>query len=614
MPSAATLRMFKLRAFAICEVLCMSTFHLTGQQQEVRKMARQRRRDPKELSRRPTTASQPPQRATNRSTDNPYCEPWAPKPYTAFKALLSARLCAAVWSNISDCDETFNYWEPTHYLMYDNGMQTWEYSPAYAIRSYAYLWLHALPGLFYSNLLQSNRVLVFYFMRCILGFSCSLCEVYFYQGVLHRFGSSVSRIMLVLLLLSTGMFISSTAFLPSTFSMYAVLVSFGAWFLNEPRIMVFSTALGSLFGWPFSAILGLPAAYDMIVVHRKLFKFITWSVLSLVIILPPLLIIDTYYYGHLVVAPLNIVLYNVFSEHGANLYGVEPFSFYFKNAFLNFNVAFPAALLAAPVLITTWLLNMHKRHFCLEVLPMYLWCGIFFTQSHKEERFLFPIYPLICLCAALCVDRVQMALQRIFQKDSKIVSSIWVHFLIFSAVLSVSRTVAVYRHFRAPMEIYMELGPLSNKDGGHTMKVPVTLCVGKEWYRFPSSFFLPDGWRLGFLESEFRGQLPKPYANVKNATRIVPENMNDANLEERSRYFEVSQCDYLVDMDTPDATEREPNYSKHSNWTLVSSVNFLDSKRSPLLGRAFYVPFLTERWCSYHSYNLLQRRTKAKKV
>lgn len=31
---------------------------------------------------------------------------------TAFKALLSARFCAAIWNHISDCDETFNYWEP----------------------------------------------------------------------------------------------------------------------------------------------------------------------------------------------------------------------------------------------------------------------------------------------------------------------------------------------------------------------------------------------------------------------------------------------------------------------------------------------------------------------
>ena len=35
----------------------------------------------------------------------------------------------------------------------------------------------------------------------------------------------------------------------------------------------------------------------------------------------PLVQIDQYYYGKMVVAPLNIVLYNVFTEHGPDLYG-----------------------------------------------------------------------------------------------------------------------------------------------------------------------------------------------------------------------------------------------------------------------------------------------------
>ncbi|OWK17941.1 hypothetical protein Celaphus_00008901, partial [Cervus elaphus hippelaphus] len=81
---------------------------------------------------------------------------WAPEGSTAFKCLLSARLCAALLSNISDCDETFNYWEPTHYLIYGKGFQTWEYSPAYAIRSYAYLLLHAWPAAFHARILQTN--------------------------------------------------------------------------------------------------------------------------------------------------------------------------------------------------------------------------------------------------------------------------------------------------------------------------------------------------------------------------------------------------------------------------------------------------------------------------
>lgn len=33
---------------------------------------------------------------------------------TAFKLLLSARFCSAIWSHITDCDETYNYWEPVN--------------------------------------------------------------------------------------------------------------------------------------------------------------------------------------------------------------------------------------------------------------------------------------------------------------------------------------------------------------------------------------------------------------------------------------------------------------------------------------------------------------------
>ncbi len=37
------------------------------------------------------------------------------------------RMYGALMTPISDCDETFNYWEPLHQLMYGRGQQTWEY-------------------------------------------------------------------------------------------------------------------------------------------------------------------------------------------------------------------------------------------------------------------------------------------------------------------------------------------------------------------------------------------------------------------------------------------------------------------------------------------------------
>ncbi len=37
---------------------------------------------------------------------------WSPEPVSALKFFISARFAAALWTTISDCDETYNYWEP----------------------------------------------------------------------------------------------------------------------------------------------------------------------------------------------------------------------------------------------------------------------------------------------------------------------------------------------------------------------------------------------------------------------------------------------------------------------------------------------------------------------
>lgn len=48
--------------------------------------------------------------------------------------------------------------------------------------------------------------------------------------------------------------------------------------------------------------------------------------------------------------------------------------------------------------------------------------------------------------------------------------------------------------------------------------------------------FLNYSWQLQFIQSEFRGQLPKPFSQGPLATQTIPSNMNDQNLEEPSRY------------------------------------------------------------------------------
>ncbi|XP_062844640.1 alpha-1,2-mannosyltransferase ALG9 [Trichomycterus rosablanca] len=547
---------------------------------------------------------------------------WAPEGSTAFKCLLSARFCAALLSNISDCDETFNYWEPTHYLLYGKGMQTWEYSPAYAIRSYAYLWLHALPACFHAKILQTNKVLVFYFLRCVLAFACCVCELYFYKAVCKKFGLHVARLMLAFLVLSAGMFCSSAAFLPSTFCMYSTVVAMTGWFQGQPSLAILGVAAGAIVGWPFSALLGFPIAYDFLLIKKNWKSFILWTLVALVLFLVPVVVVDSYYYGKLVIAPLNIILYNMFTPHGPDLYGTEPWHYYFINSFLNFNIVFVLALFSLPLtalmegLLQRFNVQNLGRPYWLTLSPMYLWMLVFFTRPHKEERFLFPIYPLICLCGAVALSSLQKCYHFMFQRyrlEHYTISSNWLALasVFLFGVLSLSRSVALFQGYHAPLDLYPEFHRIAKDPSIHAVLEgrPVNVCVGKEWHRFPSSFLLPNNWQLQFIQSEFRGQLPKPFALGPDATRLIPTDMNDQNLEELSRYVDLKQCHYLVDLATDTETPREPRYAANKDeWSIVAEKPFLDASKSSRFFRAFFVPFLSEHYTAYSRYVILKPR------
>ena len=48
--------------------------------------------------------------------------------------------------------------------------------------------------------------------------------------------------------------------------------------------------------------------------------------------------------------------------------------------------------------------------------------------------------------------------------------------------------------YHTPLDVYPLLGGIADNKEIHTLPPdrPVNVCVGKEWYRFPNSFFLPD--------------------------------------------------------------------------------------------------------------------------
>lgn len=184
------------------------------------------------------------------------------EPIKAFYAFLIANFIAALYAPIQDCDETFNYWEPTHYLSHGYGLQTWEYSPDYSIRSWSYVGLHAIVGNVRRLLPQSTKVSEFYFIRYILAFVCSLCQVLLFRVISFTLNPRIGLFFLMVTIISPGNFHASTAYLPSSFAMYTTLLGTAA-FMNwrggiKTSWGIWWFGVGGILGWPFASALCAP--------------------------------------------------------------------------------------------------------------------------------------------------------------------------------------------------------------------------------------------------------------------------------------------------------------------------------------------------------------------
>jgi alpha-1,2-mannosyltransferase len=692
---------------------------------------------------------------------------WMPNFRSCFRLLLIARVISALYSNITDCDETYNYWEPLHLLTHSpfpfshsqTPFQTWEYSPQFAIRSWAYIVQYVPIAGTIMRLLGKEKSASFYATRTFLAFCSSMTEAAFLQTISDVIHPQIARYTLVLLLFSAGLFESSTALLPSTFVMYTTTwaMSFAFKLSTEAsdkfplnRSILSSTnglrtlaataifALGALLAWPFALILALPFVfeelflpYGLIVPTSRYLEFILvrsgqWikTVLISALIAIPIVSVDSLAYARLAIVPLNIITYNVLSARrgaGPELYGVEPWYYYLLNLALNFGPALLFALISLPMMILLSILDPERISFAskstftqdaskkksegrstakanvissspgllltFRLLPFYLWLGLLTLQAHKEERFVYPAYPILCFNAAVGLYSLKSFIDFIIASLIKgqqnkpstsrhqgfsITTLMTGIILAVTCLISISRSFHTTRSYNAPFDVLRHLSedelprvirqnfPMSEgtEKTGSTQsdkeakvdlslllklkedsqqEEPLRLCYGKEWYRFPSTYLVPDGVKVDFITSEFRGILPKhfargeeaKYATIKDGlsnlsatlwpwgifTQPMREGFNDLNREETDRYVGVNNCDYLVDVDwthryadqsfvEQNENSREPRYLlDKENWTAIYCTNFLDaswSRANPeaskvgkvraTIERAFHIP------------------------
>lgn len=318
------------------------------------------------------------------------------------------------------------------------------------------------------------------------------------------------------------------------------------WLRGQDNRVLMLTAAMIILGWPYAVLDAIIPCFWSFkesftlsdggkVEAAKLSKSVKFQILirrlvlaasfSSVYILAPSLLIERYYYGQWVLPSLNAVLYNVFGSSGGgpDVFGVESPTYYFLNLLLNFNLFFLSALLAP--------INFLRSHYRSKLILLWTCMitpmAVFTLQAHKEERFMFIVFPLICLFAGhfLAVSFGANKWLNAFAKAS----------LFTGLFLCAMRSYGLIMFFEAPQKLLENWKPLSPAGG--------TLCMRGNWYRFPGSFYLNHPLQLGFVKNSVSCLQPTYFENTKTQ---VPK-VNNLNKAIDSQFTDLDGCDWLLE-------------------------------------------------------------------
>ncbi|WFD36161.1 dextrin dextranase [Malassezia cuniculi] len=566
--------------------------------------------------------------------DNPrLAVAWVPSWALIFALLGAVRTTAALFAVISDCDEVYNYWEPLHLVTFGAAFETWEYAPQYAIRSWAYILLHAPASVLAARV---SKKAAFIAVRICLALVSAGVDATLVRSVARHVNNRVARYMVVLLATCTGPTLASVALLPSSLAMYATTLGMAfAMARASSATRTFGAtiafAFGALAGWPFALVAAVPFVLEeLFFAGADPAKGTAWYVrrwtrgvaaaCAALTLAVPIFAIDSLAYGRAAFVPLNTILYNVLGRArgvSPDLYGTEPWHYYVVNLVLNFGPAAALALLSVPAV--AFAARRDAARFSgrfggaeasaspgsspvalllLRLAPFYLWFGVLSAQAHKEERFMFPVYALVCFNAAVSLFVARAVLEKGYLRLTRSpyrTSRTRIFGLFTSAVLcataaaGVLRSVAQTHHYGAPMKILDALPA----DAGR-------VCYAKEWHRFPSHFFVPSRVDVRFARSAFSGILPHKFGHGAQSTldgvekrvvdtldglvawpwpetRTVPTSVNEHNRDEPDRYVNITTCDYLVDSQVGTPSALEP---RRDDWKKVHCLPFLDAEAS----------------------------------
>lgn len=529
-----------------------------------------------------------------------------------FGACLALNIFASFVNHIDDTDETYGYWEVLHFLSFGRGMQTWEYAPKFAIRTYAFI-APLVPIVKLYEWSGLSKLEIFHGIRLIFATLTAYSEASLLYSIEATQGMPMMRMTGLFMIFSPGMFFASTSFLPSAIIMSLVMLAISCWMQKQFTRTIVLGCIAVLFtGWPYVGVIFLPLGLHMMYYSANkegmggIVSILSNVVVCVVLVGGAAALLDRRYYGTWTFPTLNTIGYNA-GGSGDNLYGVESIAYYMRNLALTMGVAWPLGAVAPVILLREYealrpehALSAAKKAAIAGNVVLYccaaLWLALLFSRPHKEERFMYPVYPLIAYFGAVSLiglcdmigdivadlkgEAPQQPLTEDFRelnnlasyagadKDEKVAIAVkkrktWAYacknlLIVLSVVSTVSLCFSRVHSQHSNYAGYMQAWKSISVEIEHSAPLQaievetkqVTVCTGGEWYWFASSFHLPRNAKLAFVKDNFRAQLPQYFTEhsegILAGTAAAPLHMNDGNKEEPSRYVFVDQCDYII--------------------------------------------------------------------
>lgn len=487
-------------------------------------------------------------------------------------------------------------------------------SPKFALRSYLYITLHyvfAKPlALLRVVVLGNTKLAVFFGVRGLFGLVSAVTEGYLVFSLAKTGRRTESRLLLCFLATSAAMFVSSTSFLPGTFSMYFFTLATAGVLQQNQTLVIVSCAVSVIVGWSVTAIAAIPHAL-WVLGTASFVRSLRTAVLLTASLLILTFAFDSYFYGRYVLSLHSFLSYNVFGSGDSALYGVEDSTFYLRNGLNNLNVLLPLSFAAPCFLLLRICLSSEKREQAKNLLaalsPQWFWLLAITMLPHKEERFMYVVYPEILLAAAYTVVQAGNSLAGVIGMFRGHVRKVFfTGALIITTMLSASRVGALLWNYDANMKIYMRLNQHLHTEG---VGESCVVCVGSEWYEYPSSFFIPSGCGMEFVRSGFDGVLPAHYNASLGGTRYAAEYLNDMNEDDDRQFMENERaCDFLISLKYDDKLLPKRQRIKGKTLEIVHELPYVQSSASKALYRALFIPFVSAHKLVYNSYALYKSK------